>query len=440
MVSNFLSIYIATKQPEPPSKEHQRDVGGVITLLVTVASSLLSNRKQEQEPQKVNIEVGVSNTPNSSPAPDNSADNAPNYNWVNQVLKLPFRIISGEQGSGKSTLERFMIAKLKDAGYSVVCINPETNPDVWQGVTVLSNPDDITNYLKHFPQMVRQRQQDARDKGIDEDDYLDVVRTKKAFEGRPSQNTTIPGLSHWKDDGLIAIFFMETNTYEVHGVNPDVWADALKQCLTNIRKWGFTACFTAHSDNQTSVASKLKGFSKLLDSQPRIDCISQPHPQTGEAVSSGKGLLKMKGINDKNPVEIDLYNYPKTKDFRTDDERDYERTIKANNSDTNVDLIENNDNQIINIADDLQRTEYSSYEALALKVYDSCKGIGKLKVSRLPTKCYAIKKHIVLKFGKQDLDRPQQVQELHIILGILEYQSKAKLFAHKDELGSLVRT
>ena len=51
---------------------------------------------------------------------------------------------------------------------------------------------------------------------------------------------------------------METNTYEVHGVNPDVWADALKQCLTNIRKWGFTACFTAHSDNQTSVASKLK--------------------------------------------------------------------------------------------------------------------------------------------------------------------------------------
>ena len=178
MVSNFLSIYIATKQPEPPSKEHQRDVGGVITLLVTVASSLLSNRKQEQEPQKVNIEVGVSNTPNSSPAPDNSADNAPNYNWVNQVLKLPFRIISGEQGSGKSTLERFMIAKLKDAGYSVVCINPETNPDVWQGVTVLSNPDDITNYLKHFPQMVRQRQQDARDKGIDEDDYLDVVRTK----------------------------------------------------------------------------------------------------------------------------------------------------------------------------------------------------------------------------------------------------------------------
>ncbi|NJN13285.1 MAG: hypothetical protein HC815_37360 [Richelia sp. RM1_1_1] len=52
---------------------------------------------------------------------------------------------------------------------------------------------------------------------------------------------------------------MESNTYEVHGVDPDLWANFLKQSLTNIRKWGFTVCLTAHSDNQTSISSKLAG-------------------------------------------------------------------------------------------------------------------------------------------------------------------------------------
>jgi len=109
-------------------------------------------------------------------------------------------------------------------------------------------------------------------------------------------------------------------TYEVHGVDPVLWANFLKQCLTNIRKWGFTACLTAHSDNQTSIASQLKGFSKSLDAQPRIDCIAKADPITGEATSSGKGLLKMKGVSDPNPLSINLVNYPKTKDFSYEQE------------------------------------------------------------------------------------------------------------------------
>jgi hypothetical protein len=107
---------------------------------------------------------------------------------------------------------------------------------------------------------------------------------------------------------------MESNTYEVHGVSPDLWANFLKQSLTNIRKWGFTVCLTAHSDNQTSISSKLSGFSKMIDAAPRVDCIAKAG-SNGEAVSSGKAWLKMKGVSDKEAVEVELYNYPKSKKF-----------------------------------------------------------------------------------------------------------------------------
>ncbi len=63
-----------------------------------------------------------------------------------------------------------------------------------------------------------------------------------------------------------------------------------------------------------SISSKLQGFSKLIDSSPRVDCIAKAG-EDGEATSSGKAWLKMKGLGDKNPVEVDLYNYPKSKNF-----------------------------------------------------------------------------------------------------------------------------
>ena len=218
------------------------------------------------------------------------------YRWIYQLLKLPFRVLSGEQGSGKSTLERLMIRLLKDAGYHIVIVNPETNPSVWGGVQVLTDAEEINTFFESFPNTIRGRKQQAVDMGIDEDDYLDCLKDKSGLEGK------------------VAIFLMESNTYEVHGVDPDHWANFLKQSLTNIRKWGFTVCLTAHSDNQTAVSSKLTGFSKLIDTAPRVECISSTN-KDGEAVSSGKAWLKMKGVNDKEPVEVSLYNYPKSKKF-----------------------------------------------------------------------------------------------------------------------------
>jgi hypothetical protein len=218
------------------------------------------------------------------------------YLWINQLLNLPFRILSGSQGSGKSTLERFMIRLIKDDGWHIICINPETNPQVWKGVEVLQNIETINQYFANFPSWVKERQSEIMEKGLDEDEYLDSLNGKSGREGK------------------VAIFLMESNTYEAWGINADYFSNFLKQCLTNIRKWGFTVCLTAHSDNQTSISSKLKGFSDMINNAPRVDCIATTNDK-GQAVSSGKGLLKIKGIKDPEPKEVKLYKFPKTKDF-----------------------------------------------------------------------------------------------------------------------------
>ncbi|KYC40714.1 hypothetical protein WA1_24035 [Scytonema hofmannii PCC 7110] len=227
---------------------------------------------------------------------DKKFELTPEYQWINQLLNLPFRILSGAQGSGKSTLERFMIRLIKDADWHIICINPETNPNVWKGVEVITNHQEITEFFVNFPFWVKERQSEIMEKGLDEDEYLNTLNDKSGREGK------------------VAIFLMESNTYEAWGINAESFATFLKQCLTNIRKWGFTVCLTAHSDNQTSISSKLKGFSEMINSAPRVDCIATT-TDNGQAVSSGKALLKIKGVKDLEPKEVKLYNFPKTKDF-----------------------------------------------------------------------------------------------------------------------------
>jgi energy-coupling factor transporter ATP-binding protein EcfA2 len=261
----------------------------------TIAENLLAKAKADKERAKT--EGKVKETEQAAVATASNFTLPDDYKWIYKLLKLPFRVLSGEQGSGKSTLERLMIRLLKDEGYHIVVINPETNPAVWSGVEVLVEEQEINTFMEAFPESIRARQRRAREQKIDEDDFLDTLSDEQGLNGR------------------VAIFLMESNTYEVHGVNPDLLAAFLKQSLTNIRKWGYTVCMTAHSDNQTSVSSALSGFSKLLDSQPRVDCIAVSHPETNEAVSSGKAWLKMKGVKDPQALEVPLYNYPKNKQF-----------------------------------------------------------------------------------------------------------------------------
>lgn len=218
------------------------------------------------------------------------------HKWILNILKEPFKILTGEQGSGKSTFERLLIDLLREQGHHIFIINPETIRSGASDVTVLHQINLINEFFEQFPKLVERRQQEARLKNIDEDDYLDHLDKNEV------------GLK-----GRVAIFLMEANTYEAHGVDAELWATFLKQMSTNIRKWGFTAVLTAHSANQTSISSKLKGFSGLLDSAVHIECLATTN-KNGEKIGSGKAVLK-KGKNDSGTVEFIPYYKPKAKNY-----------------------------------------------------------------------------------------------------------------------------
>jgi hypothetical protein len=60
-----------------------------------------------------------------------------------------------------------------------------------------------------------------------------------------------------------------------------------------------------------------------------LPCIVKCDEQTGEAVSSGRAWLKLKGKNDANPKSIQLCNFPKTKDFRTEADKQSALTVPS---------------------------------------------------------------------------------------------------------------
>lgn len=225
------------------------------------------------------------------------------HQWVKGVAGLPFKVIAGVPGSGKSTMLRFFIQQTKALGNHVIVINPGTAKSVWKGVEVLTGAEEINEFFANFPEMVQKRIDEANEKVIDPDNYLNFIDSEKR-KGR---------------EGRVSIFLMESNTYRNRNIDLKSFASAFGYFLTDIRKWGFTACFEAQSDNITSICKELEGYSKLFDQQPRIEPI--PDMSTGVAKSSGYAELKIEGAKQKEGAQRVQFPHVKTKDFRTEEEK-----------------------------------------------------------------------------------------------------------------------
>ena len=218
------------------------------------------------------------------------------YKWISLLLGRSCSVITGGQGSGKSVFERWLIECLKSSGYYVIIINPETIRSGSDNVKVLNTRELINNFLSEFPSWHEARQQECRQKEIDEDDYLEYLETRT---GR---------------DTKVAIFCMEANTYKSFGIDQEKLATFYNLALSNIRKWGFQVYITAQSANQTSICDELTGFSARLNAQPRLECIATVDKIKGKEVSTGKANLMLKGTKDPDPIEVDLLFFkPKEK-------------------------------------------------------------------------------------------------------------------------------
>ena len=425
----FLSVYIATQQPKPPEKK-ELDLGALISVAVAISPVLFAKNNQQARDDKesvrsntggVNVRVNNYNHNSSNNTNTNTTVVKGDYSWVRRVVKQPFRMIVGGQGSGKSTQERYWINLLKQEGWHVICVNPNTTPESWKGVEVIQEVSAINTFLEDFPKWVERRQSEARTKSIDEDKYLLTLTTRKGSEGR------------------IAIFFMEANQFELKEVDPELWGYALRISLTDIRKWGFTVCLTCQAGKQSTISSKLKGFSDNLKEAPQIECIATTNSE-GDAVSSGTGILRLPG---HKPERIALPNYPDSKDFTHGANETLEnasnQTNNSNNSTNN-----NSGSPVISVGDDSRKNsstkQLSRRELLADKICKSLAGKGRVKVSSLARSCNALRTYLENKFESSSFDNDELVREVHIILEILVMKERGVIYGERDKSGLIIPT
>lgn len=420
-MSNILAVYLAVSEPKPPPEKQRPDFGALISIALAMSPAFFNKDKSEGKKQlnsgsAVNVQVNNYSHNQNTNTNTNAVTLNNDYSWVKRIVKQPFRMITGGQGSGKSTQERYWINLLKTQGWYVICVNPNTTPQSWKGIEVIQEVSAINEFLENFPKWVESRQNEARTQGIDEDKYLGIVSSRHGKKGR------------------VAIFFMEANQFELKDVEPEVWAAALKTSLTDIRKWGFTVCLTCQAGKQSTISSKLKGFADNLKDAPQIECIATTNSE-GDAISSGEGILKLPG---QKPQRIALPNYSESKDFRTNEQRTVDSrstTAGENSSVGNISRDDNNDKKLQSAKTPAPKTDR---EILALKICKSLAGKGKVKASRLASLCNALRNYLESKFGGTSFDNPELVKEVHIILEIAVMQEKGIIYGDRDKSGLII--
>ena len=444
-MAQLLSAYIATQQPKPPERK-ETDYGALISIALALSPVFFGKSsvrpagapENTQDGQTRNggstgsLSVRVNNYNHNVNANTNNTVVKGDYTWVRRVVKQPFRMITGGQGSGKSTQERYWINLLKGEGWHIICVNPNTTSDSWKGVKVIQKISEIDTFLKEFPQWIDRRQEEARAKGIDEDKYLQMVSDRQGEEGR------------------VAVFFMEANQFELKHVNPSAWADALRASLTDIRKWGFTVCLSCQAGKQSTISSKLKGFADNLKEAPQVECIATTN-EKGDAVSSGEGILRLPG---QKPERIALPNYPDSKDFTKTKENEREQRAghsrsagqtqgtPTQTSNSNNSTVDNPSSPVLPVGDDNSKSsttrQLSRREIIADKICKSLAGKGRVKVSSLARSCNALRVYLENKFQTTSFDNDELVREVHIILDISTMKEEGVVYGDRDKSGLII--
>lgn len=406
-MTQLLSAYIAAQQPKPPEKK-ELDLGALISVAVAISPILFSRTKDNTPAQNSGVSVQVNNyNQNTNTVVNNEVS------WIKRIVKQPFRMITGGQGSGKSTQERYWINLLKTDSWHIICLNPNTTPDSWKGVQMIDKPQEIDNFLKEFPNWVESRREEARREKVDEDRYLDFISQRRGKKGK------------------VAIFFQEANNFELRGVDPSIWKEALTVCLTDIRKWGFTVCLSCQADSVKTIASKLMGYAKRLEASPTIECMG-----LDEESNKYVGLLKLPG---RKVEKVLLPHYPDSKDFTTREANGtLESDIQANNGDNSTN--NNSGDPVISVGGNSgvsnnKPKELSQREVLADKICKSLTNKGKVKVSRLPSLCNSLRTYLEKKFGSSSFDNDELIKEVHVILEILVMQERGVIYGEKERSG-----
>lgn len=284
------------RQSEITDKTHEAALKQLDLGMAEMSKGIAENVRDAHKADKERLSNSKAAKPDKTPASDVEIELEldSDYLWYNRVLNEPCKVITGVSGSGKSTLEHALIQLARQDNQHTIIIYPNTTRTARNNSTVLSDAEEINEFLAGFNDLVVNRKKDAKQQGIDEDDYLDEFADKRGLDGR------------------IAIFAMEVNNWEPSGVDPDLIAQFYKLCFTDIRKWGVTLSMTGQSINQGSVASKLANFSKLLGQQTKIECQATTCERTGKSISKGLALVTYSDQSEPQELKLCFYK-PKNK-------------------------------------------------------------------------------------------------------------------------------
>lgn len=401
----LLSFLLTAQQPKTSLPPKDDGTGGILTALLTFAGGYLSTQKKDSLAEKTNTNSAISLKPelseqasNNQTIPLNNEQKALSNNskWTDNLIKQT-ALIWGNQGGGKSWLARYSVKLKLEAGYKVIVLDPDSNHFEWQGVESYHNWEKIEAQVKEYNKELQARLTGFNNSSMSEEEW-----TSNLFaEGK-----------------AVAYLVEEATTYSSFIKNEELLETFGKLGLTKSRKQLMPLTIVSHNNTQSCLFG-IKGLGNLVSKMLQVECLAEVNKETLKPQSTGKARLKLDSSNEWLEVKLPELK-AKIANFSSYGNRETEDIQDNSTSEQEEALL----NQEISKPEDVGRD--TTWTKLADKVYISCKSKGEIPVKRLPSSCNAIRDFIKETYGSQDLDNANQLRDLHIIVGVLVSQDRAK--------------
>jgi hypothetical protein len=203
---------------------------------------------------------------------DTDADITPDYSWIDKVNGFPAVLVFGPQGSGKTTLAKYLVQRRLEAGHEVEILDPHREAGAWEGLPCYGDGMDyraVDARLVAFDRLTQAR--------------YGQYATKKGYKPQP-KTIVAEEMTNWADRCDNSETFLKTS-------------------LSDNRKIKMHTLFIAHG-RELGLLGGGKGTSKMRDNGLlEIQLFSEPGPN-GIPQPTGQGKLRWPASKEWESIDI----------------------------------------------------------------------------------------------------------------------------------------